>query len=131
VLEDLLSGRGISRLYENFSGVLNSPEAVVALAKEGDQNALKAIHTFIDALAMSASDLALTYMSGRGIYIAGGLMRTIYSFIDKDRFLQNFIGQRKPMHQDLLMKMPIGIITREMTCLHGNLAFLTSELMRS
>jgi len=59
------------------------------------------------------------------------LMRTIYSFIDKDRFLQNFIGQRKPMHQDLLMKMPIGIITREMTCFHGNLAFLTSELMKS
>jgi glucokinase len=131
VLEDLLSGRGISRLYENFSGVLNSPEGTVALAKEGDQNALKAIQTFIDALAMSASDLALTYMSGRGIYIAGGLMRTIYSFIDKERFLQHFIGQRKPMHQDLLLKMPIGIITREMTCLHGNLAFLTSELMKS
>jgi len=131
VLEDLLSGRGISRLYENFSGVLNSPEDVVRLCKDKDHNAVKAIDTFIDSLAIAISDMALTYMPGRGIFVAGGLMRTIYNFIDHERFINNFIGQRKSMHQDLLQKMPIGIITREMTCLHGNLAFLTSQLMKS
>jgi glucokinase len=131
VLEDLLSGRGISRLYENFSGVLNSPEDVVRLCKDKDQNAIKAIDTFIDSLAIAISDMALTYMPGRGIFVAGGLMRTIYNFIDNERFINSFIGQRKSMHQELLQKMPIGIITREMTCLHGNLAFLTSQLMKS
>ena len=130
-LEDLLSGRGISRLYENFSGVLNSPEDVVRLCKDNDQNAIKAIDTFIDSLAIAISDMALTYMPGRGIFVAGGLMRTIYNFIDHERFINRFIGQRKSMHQELLQKMPIGIITREMTCLHGNLAFLTSQLMKS
>ena len=131
VLEDLLSGRGISRLYENFSGVLNSPEEIVKKVHEGDEHALRSINIFIDALAKSISDLALIYMPGNGIFVAGGLMRTIYHFIDKERFIENFIGQRKTMHQELLKKMPIGIITREMTCLHGNLAFLTSEISKS
>lgn len=131
VLEDLLSGRGISRLYENFSGVLNSPEEIVKKVNEGDEHAIRSINVFIDALAKSISDLALTYMPGNGIFVAGGLMRTIYHFIDQDRFIKNFIGQRKNMHEELLKKIPIGIITREMTCLHGNLAFLTSEITKS
>lgn len=131
VLEDLLSGRGISRLYENFSGVLNSPEEIVKKVNEGDEQAFRTINVFIDALAKSISDLALTYMPGNGIFVAGGLMRTIYHFIDQDRFIKNFIGQRKTMHEELLKKIPIGIITREMTCLHGNLAFLTSEITKS
>ena len=90
-----------------------------------------AIDTFIDSLAIAISDMALTYMPGKGIFVAGGLMRTIYNFIDRKRFINSFIGQRKSMHQELLQQMPIGIITREMTCLHGNLAFLTSKLMKS
>jgi glucokinase len=110
---------------------LNSPEDVVRLCKDKDQNAIKAIDTFIDSLAIAISDMALSYMPGRGIFVAGGLMRTIYNFIDHERFINSFIGQRKSMHQELLQKMPIGIITREMTCLHGNLAFLTSQLMKS
>lgn len=128
VLEDLLSGRGISRLYKNFSGVLNSPEDVLKKANQGDQNATKAINAFIDALAMSISDLALTYMPGRGIYVAGGLMRSLFQFIDHERFKENFILERKTMHKAVLQRMPIGIITREMTCLHGNLSFLSSKV---
>ena len=110
---------------------MNSPEEIVKKVNEGDEHAIRSINVFIDALAKSISDLALTYMPGNGIFVAGGLMRTIYHFIDQDRFIKNFIGQRKTMHEELLKKIPIGIITREMTCLHGNLAFLTSEITKS
>ncbi|MEK9650488.1 MAG: ROK family protein [Gammaproteobacteria bacterium] len=131
VLEDVLSGRGISRLHQNFSGEFISPEEIIKKRQAGDESAVKAINTFIDFIALSISDLALTYMPGSGIYMAGGLMRSIFSFIDHESFIKNFIGQHKPMHQELLQKMSIGIITREMTCLYGNLAFLNSKLMKS
>jgi len=32
------------------------------------------------------------------------------------------------MHADVLSEIPIGIIQKKMTCLHGNLAFLSDKL---
>jgi len=44
-------------------------------------------------------------------------------FIDTDDFTRNFLINRKPMHKDLLQKISISLIEKEMTCLHGNLNY--------
>jgi glucokinase len=127
VLEDVLSGAGISFIHESLTNKKMTPEEVVSLATNKDPEALKAINIFIDALARILSDLALTYMPGKGIFMAGGLIRTLYSFIDQERFMSEFKDLRKPTHAHLLSRIPVGIIMREMTCLYGNLAFLNSQ----
>ena len=44
-------------------------------------------------------------------------------YIDTDDFTGNFLINRKPMHKDLLQKISISLIEKEMTCLHGNLNY--------
>ena len=63
-------------------------------------------------------------MPGNGIFIAGGLMRSIHQFIDNEIFMKNFLINRKSMHANILSQMPIAIINQEMTCLHGCLNFI-------
>ena len=78
----------------------------------------------MSALAQILSEFALAYMPGKGIYLAGGLMRSLYEFIDNDLFLKNFLINRKLMHEDVLKQIPLILVNQEMTCLHGSLNFI-------
>jgi glucokinase len=122
-LEDVVSGSAISSIYEYKTGNSITSEGVVKLLKEGDKDAESVINGFTKSLAEVISDMALTFISGNGIYIAGSLMRTIVEFMDKDLFIEHFIGSKKGIHLELLEKMPIGMINREHACLQGNLNF--------
>jgi len=63
-------------------------------------------------------------MPGKGIYLAGGLMRTLQEFLDLELFMKNFLVNRKLMHSDVLKQIPVALINQEMTCLHGSLNFI-------
>ena len=76
------------------------------------------------SLSQILSELALAYMPGSGIYIAGGLMRSLHQFLDTDRFMKEFLVNRKSMHANVLEQIPLAIINQEMTCLHGSLNFI-------
>lgn len=122
-LEDVVSGSAISSIYEYKTGNSITSVEVVKLLKEGDKDAESVIAGFTKSLAEVISDMALTFISGNGVYIAGGLMRTIVEFMDKDLFIEHFTGSKKGIHLELLEKMPIGMINREHACLQGNLNF--------
>ena len=85
--------------------------------------AKRSIDQFLISLSQVLSELALAYIPGNGIYLAGGLMRSLMMYIDTDDFTGNFLINRKPMHKDLLQKISISLIEKEMTCLHGNLNY--------
>jgi glucokinase len=127
-LEDVVSGSAISSIYEYKTGNSITSEVVVKLLKEGDKDAESVINGFTKSLAEVISDMALTFISGNGIYIAGSLMRTIVEFMDKDLFIEHFIGSKKGIHLELLEKMPIGMINREHACLQGNLNFYNQNI---
>jgi glucokinase len=127
-LEDVVSGSAISSIYEYKTGNSITSEGVVKLLKEGDKDAESVINGFTKSLAEVISDMALTFISGNGIYIAGSLMRTIVEFMDKDLFIEHFIGLKKGIHLELLEKMPIGMINREHACLQGNLNFYNQNI---
>ena len=122
-LEDVVSGSAISSIYEYKTGNSITSEGVIKLLKEGDKHAETVIKGFTKSLAEVISDMALTFIAGNGVYIAGGLMRTIVEFMDKDLFIEHFTGSKKGIHLELLEKMPIGMINREHACLQGNLNF--------
>jgi glucokinase len=88
-----------------------------------DNFAKKSIDQFLICLSQVLSELALAYIPGNGIYLAGGFMRSLLEFVDKKEFIDNFLVNRKPMHVDVLKKISISLIQKEMTCLHGNLNY--------
>jgi glucokinase len=123
VVEDLISGGGLARIYHHFSGKTESPEKILELHNQ-DESAKKSIDCFLTCLSQILSELALTYIPGKGIYFAGSLMRSLHDHIEQDKFLDNFLINRKEMHAEILKSMPIALIKKEMTCLHGNLNFI-------
>ena len=128
VVEDLISGKGVQRIYSHLASDKKTPEEIVELCRNNDKYAEETIELFIESIARLLSELALTYLPGRGIFLAGGLVRSLEEFIDLENFKNNFLRNRRPMHADVLSEIPIGIIQKQMTCLHGNLAFLSDKL---
>ena len=132
MVEDLISGKGVERIYSHLTSDKKSPEEIIELCKNKDKYAQETIELFIESIAVVVlllSELALTYLPGRGIFLAGGLVRSLEEFIDLENFKNNFLRNRRDsMHADVLSEIPIGIIQKQMTCLHGNLAFLSDKL---
>ena len=122
-LEDVLSGKAISRIYEYKTGVIMTSEDIVARYGSDDDMANLVIDGFIKSLAETISDMALTFISGRGVYIAGGLIRSIFKIMDKDKFIEYFYGDKKLVHLQILEMIKIGVVKKEHACLHGNLNF--------
>ena len=125
IVEDLISGRGLSRIYSHFDTTKKSPEEIIATYNH-NQYSKKSIDTFLLAFSQILSELALIYMPGKGIFIMGSLMRSLHQFIDVSIFMNNFFKNRKPVHRSILAQMPIALVTKEMTCLHGSLNFINN-----
>ena len=126
-LESVVSGSAISKIYSIKTGNNISSEEVVKLYRDGDIDAIEVIDGFTKSLAEVISDLALTFISGNGIYLAGSLMRTITELMDKDLFIKQFLDNKLPQHRKILELKPIGIINREHACLLGNLNYFNSK----
>jgi len=126
-LESVVSGSAISKIFSIKTGNNISSEEVVKLYRDGDIDAIEVIDGFTKSLAEVISDLALTFISGNGIYLAGSLMRTITELMDKDLFIKQFLDNKLPQHRKILELMPIGIINREHACLLGNLNYFNSK----
>jgi len=123
IIEDLISGGGLATIYSYLSSSKKLPEEIVATYKS-DEFAQKSIDIFLILLSQLLSELAMAYMPGKGIFLAGGLMRALNEFLDIDIFMKNFIVNRKSMHADVLAQIPVALINQEMTCLHGSLNFI-------
>ena len=130
-LEDVLSGKAISSIYEYKTGVRMTSEDIVARYGSNDDMANLVIDGFIKSLAETISDMALTFISGRGVYIAGGLIRSIFKIMDKDKFVEYFYGDKKLVHLQILEMVKIGIVEKEHACLHGNLNFYKKNINKA
>jgi glucokinase len=121
-LEDVLSGKAISNIYEYKTGIRLTSEDIVSRYGFDDMANL-VIDGFIKSLAETISDMALTFIAGKGVYVSGSLMRSIFKIMDKDRFIEYFYGDKKLVHLQILEMIKIGIVEKEHACLHGNLNF--------
>ena len=122
-LEDIISGSGISKIYETLTQDKLSAEEIFKKFLDKEPDALFVINGFIKSLSQTLSDLALSFLPGKGILLAGSLSRSIYTHFNEQNFFKPFINNNTGMHLDILKNTPIGVITKERTPLYGNLAF--------
>ena len=108
-IEDVLSGRGLERVYRWHATEAGSPSErsaadIMAACKTGDDEvATAAVATFVRLLGTVCGNLALVHLPFGGLYLVGGVARAIAphmqtfgfadAFRDKGRFagfMQNF-----------------------------------------
>jgi len=126
VLEDIISGTGISRMYETKTGNKVKSEEIFSLSLNGDNNAKEVIDIFTIAFARTLSDLSLTFSSGGGIILAGSLSRSFLSIANKDLFNKHFLDGKSDIHKEILNKIDIKVINKGYTCLFGSLNYVNN-----
>ena len=126
VLEDIISGTGISRMFETKTGNKVKSEEIFSLSLKGDNNAKEVIDIFTIAFARTLSDLSLTFSSGGGIILAGSLSRSFLSIANKDLFNKHFLDGKSDIHKEILNKIDIKVINKGYTCLFGSLNYVNN-----
>lgn len=133
-VERVCSGRGLPNIYTYLrdSGyVPETPEVAARLAAARDptpvivQAALDPVapcglcgatlDMFISILGAEASNLALKVLSTGGVYLGGGIPPRLLSVLTPERFMAAFL--RKGRFNDLLARMPVYVITRQVALL--------------
>ena len=122
-IEDTLSGKAISKIYEIKTRKHLSAEEIFSQAKNDDLVAKEIIQDFIERLAIILSDLTLSFLPGGGIYLAGNLTRSLKDFINTKIFEEKFLLNKASPHLEILRNTPINIIMKEHSPLYGNLNY--------
>ena len=126
VLEDVISGTGISRMFETKTGNKVKSEEIFSLSLNGDDDAKEVIDMFTMAFARTLSDLSLAFSSGGGIILAGSLSRSFLTIANKDLFNKHFLDGKSDIHKEILNKVGIKVANRGYTCLFGSLNYINS-----
>jgi glucokinase len=121
--ENVVSGPGLVNLHTAL-GVVNSErtlyrtpaEITAAALDDGEPMARQALDVFCGAMGSVAGQLALLYGAHGGVFLAGGILPRIKSYLLKSFFMERFVGT-SPM-RSLLEQVPVQLIE------HGQLGVL-------
>ena len=124
--ERILSGPGLMNLYAfcriresaRGGGACDSPAAVAAAAlNRSDPAAVSALGLFVCIYGAHAGNVALSYLAGGGVYIAGGIAPKILPALQDETFIRAFAD--KGRMRVLLDRYPVNVITNEKAGLLG------------
>lgn len=97
--ERIVSGPGLLAVYQALCELrgeaprLATPEAVTAAA-HADAAAAEAVEVFCAALGSFVGNLAMTFMSSGGVYLAGGFLHAMFDQLARSAFEQRFLHGR-------------------------------------
>lgn len=95
--EDILSGKGLQRLYTYFYRKTNphesnppSPEEILTLYNNGDEVARETLETFSQALGTFCGNMVLSLGATKGVYLWGGVIEAFPNDILKNQMMDRF-----------------------------------------
>lgn len=124
-IERLLSGPGLQALYAvlaEIGGTAADPdissEGVVARARAGaDSLCVEAVEAFCAVFGSVSGDAALTFGARGGVYLAGGLVEGVESFLTDGAFRGRF--EAKGRLSGFVETIPTRLVTQPHTALLG------------
>lgn len=137
--ERILSGPGLVNLYAFFgargqrkeaellAGAPDAPAAITAAAlQNSDQAAAAALRLFVQVYGAYAGNVALSYLAGGGVFIAGGIAPKILPALRNGTFIRAFAD--KGRMSALLGQFPVYVVIDEKAGLLGA-ALVASRLI--
>lgn len=108
-VENVLSGSGLARVHQVFSGDRLESHAVIAAAEAGDEEALESCHIFLRVFGRIAGDLALLFDARGGVFLAGGVSAGLVPLFAGSPFMEAFLEH--PPFDERLAATPVSVIT--------------------
>lgn len=121
--EEVLSGRGLAELHEWRTGQDISPAEVSRRAAEGDAEAARSAALFCRILGQYAGDLALIQLAFGGVYLVGGVARSLLHALDGPDYGEGFTD--KGRFGDFLAPIPTFLVEDDYAPLRGLARHLT------
>jgi glucokinase len=121
--EDLLSGRGLVRLYnavcaqQGISSEEGDAAVVTSLALQGEAKAVSAVQHFFGLLARTAGNMALAFCARGGVFIGGGIAPRFAEMLNSAEFASAFSD--KGAASAYLSDIPVTLITAPDAALQG------------
>jgi glucokinase len=125
--ERLVSGPGlldVARILAELEGaglVLETPRDVTDGAQHGEPVCAQAVTMFCEMLGAAAGNLALSLLAEGGVYVAGGLCRTMGPLLDAAALRRGFTA--KGRFAGYLEALPVWQVLRPHTGLLGAAAY--------
>lgn len=132
-VEDVLSGRGLERVYawcQAQAGGTDKLDAATIMARLEDGSdpvATEAISVFVRFFGRVAGDLALDHLPLGGIFLSGGVSRAVAPYFERFGFAEAFCD--KGRFSSLMNDFSVRVIEDDFAALTGtaaNLAALTA-----
>jgi len=108
VTEHVLSGPGLVRLHRILAGKLESAEEIAAAARKGRSDAKATTDMFLRWFGRVAGDLALTFDARGGVYLAGGVSRSLAPLVANSGFRETF--ENHPPYEMRLAAIPVHVV---------------------
>ncbi len=134
-VEDVLSGRGLERIYAwaaseaGSHAEISAAEIMAALAAGSDPTAERAARIFVRLLGAEAGNLALTHLPFGGIYLAGGVARAFASHLAPLGFGEAF--RDKGRFAGFMQNFAVRVIADDFAALTGAASYLAQRRHRA
>lgn len=131
-IEDVLSGRGLERVYEWLSIRDGTPEKrtgaqIVAGCEAGnDPRADHAVRIFVRMLGTVAGNLSLIHLPFGGVFLIGGVVQALSRHMQPMGFMAAFAD--KGRFSDFMEQFPIAVVEDDYAALLGCAACLTHQI---
>jgi glucokinase len=128
-IEDVLSGRGLERIYAWLGETTSDPqekkaaEIMEACGTGDDPRARDAVEAFVRILGTVAGNLALIHLPFGGVFLAGGVARAIAPYLQDFGFAEAF--RDKGRFAGFMQNFPISVVEDDYAALIGSAAYLT------
>jgi glucokinase len=127
-IEDVLSGRGLERIYawlgerQGTPGELHAADIMAACEAGTDPRAAEAVATFVRILGTVAGNLALTLLPFGGVFLAGGVARAIAPHLGPHGFEAAF--RDKGRFAGFMQNFSVWVVEDDFAALTGSAAYL-------
>jgi glucokinase len=92
-VEDILSGRGLENVGRALTGNDQTAAQIMQKASQGDENSKKVAHLLTTCAGSFFGDLALILLPFGGIYLIGGVARSLKEYLKSEIFVEAFCNK--------------------------------------
>ena len=125
-LENIISGPGIEKLYEEKFGKKISSKEIITFALKGNKNELFIIDNFLKTLISIINDLVLSF-SCEKVILGGAILNALQPILRTKKTLKYFPTEINQKYLKLIEKTQIDLLTEDEPGIFGCMAFFKAN----
>ena len=125
-LENILSGPGIEKLYEEKFERKLSSEKIISFALDGRKDEIFMVENFLKTLVSMINDLVLSF-SCEKVILGGSILNALKPILMTKKILDYFPSEINPKYAELIERTQVALLTEDEPGIFGCLAFFKTK----